>query len=61
MMDAVTNGIKKLQLSDKEIQPENGLQEYYNKKFEKVKSFLKNAPKTQHFGFLYIKYYVNFL
>ena len=60
-MDAVTNGIKKLQQSDKEIQPETGLQEYYNKYFEKVKSFLKNALKTQLFGVLCIKCYVNLL
>ena len=60
-MDAVTNGIKKLQQSDKEIQPETGLQEYYNKYFEKVKSFLKNALKTKLFGVLCIKCYVNLL
>ena len=60
-MDAVTNGIKKLQQSDKEIQPEIGLQGYYNKYFEKVKSFLKNTAKTEHFGCLCIKYYVNSL
>ena len=60
-MDAVTNGIKKLQQSDKEIQPEIGLQGYYNKKIEKVKSFVKNDPTTQHFKNLPIKYYVNFL
>jgi len=46
VMDTVTNGIKKLQQSDKEIQPEIGLQRHYNKYFEKVKSFLEKGPKT---------------
>jgi len=47
--------------SYKEIQSVSGLQEYYNKYFKKVKSFLQNAIKQQLFAELFRIYYVNSL